>query len=72
MHRQASFVPAFFPVGVEFGTDVDFFYFPAYAEKDLGNPVLGGGTRLCAVAAERLTAGSGAVSLTVFLTFIVF
>ncbi|MGX1495247.1 alpha-glucoside transport system substrate-binding protein [Labrenzia sp. MBR-25] len=44
LHRQASFVPAFFPDGVEFGTDVDFFYFPAYAEKDLGNPVLGGGT----------------------------
>ena len=44
MHRQASFVPAFFPEGVEFGTDVDFFYMPAYAEKDLGNPVLGGGT----------------------------
>ncbi|MEZ5722200.1 MAG: ABC transporter substrate-binding protein [Paracoccaceae bacterium] len=44
MHRQASFVPAFFPEGIEFGADVDFFYFPAYAEKDLGNPVLGGGT----------------------------
>jgi len=44
LHRQASFVPAFFPDGVEFGADVDFFYFPAYAEKDLGNPVLGGGT----------------------------
>ena len=24
--------------------DVDFFYFPAYAEKDLGKPVLGAGT----------------------------
>jgi alpha-glucoside transport system substrate-binding protein len=44
MHRQASFVPAFFPEGIEFGADVDFFYMPAYAEKDLGNPVLGGGT----------------------------
>ncbi|MEL6920866.1 MAG: ABC transporter substrate-binding protein [Pseudomonadota bacterium] len=44
MHRQASFVPAFFPEGVEFGEDVDFFYFPSFAEKDLGNPVLGGGT----------------------------
>jgi alpha-glucoside transport system substrate-binding protein len=44
MHRQASFVPAFFPEDVEFGVDADFFYFPAYAEKDLGNPVLGGGT----------------------------
>ena len=44
MHRQASFVPAFFPEGIEFGEDVDFFYFPAYAEKDLGAPVLGGGT----------------------------
>lgn len=44
MHRQASFVPAFFPEDIEFGEDVDFFYFPSYAEKDLGNPVLGGGT----------------------------
>ncbi len=44
MHRQASFVPAFFPEGTEFGEDVDFFYFPSYAGKDLGNPVLGGGT----------------------------
>lgn len=44
MHRQASFVPAFFPEDVEFGVDTDFFYFPSYAGKDLGNPVLGGGT----------------------------
>ena len=44
MHRQASFVPAFFPDGTEFGEDVDFFYFPSYESKDLGNPVLGGGT----------------------------
>ncbi|WP_421854501.1 ABC transporter substrate-binding protein [Oricola sp.] len=46
MHRQASFVPAFFPEGIEFGEDVDFFYFPSFSEKDLGNPVLGGGTLL--------------------------
>ena len=26
------------------GVDADFFYFPSFAEKDLGNPVLGGGT----------------------------
>ena len=26
------------------GADADFFYFPAYAEKDLGSPVLGAGT----------------------------
>ncbi|WP_298432000.1 ABC transporter substrate-binding protein [uncultured Jannaschia sp.] len=44
MHRQASFIPAFFPEGTEQGEDVDFFYFPAYAEKDLGSPVLGAGT----------------------------
>lgn len=44
MHRQASFIPAFFPEGTEVGEDVDFFYFPAYAEKDLGKPVLGAGT----------------------------
>ena len=44
MHRQASFVPAFFPEDVEFGVDTDFFYMPSYASKNLGNPVLGGGT----------------------------
>ena len=40
MHRQASFIPTFFPEGAE----SDFFYFPSYAEGDLGNPVLGAGT----------------------------
>ncbi|NBB96633.1 MAG: alpha-glucoside ABC transporter substrate-binding protein, partial [Alphaproteobacteria bacterium] len=44
MHRQASFIPAFFPEGTEVGQDVDFFYFPAFEEKDLGRPVLGAGT----------------------------
>ncbi|SDE80975.1 maltose-binding protein/trehalose-binding protein/sucrose-binding protein [Celeribacter baekdonensis] len=44
MHRQASFIPAFFPEGTVVGEDADFFYFPSYAEKDLGKPVLGAGT----------------------------
>ena len=44
MHRQASFIPAFFPEGTKLGVDADFFYFPPYASEDLGNPVLGGGT----------------------------
>jgi alpha-glucoside transport system substrate-binding protein len=44
MHRMASFIPAFFPEGTSVGEDVDFFYFPAYADKDLGTPVLGAGT----------------------------
>ncbi|ADE85516.1 ABC transporter substrate-binding protein [Rhodobacter capsulatus] len=44
MHRQASFIPSFFPEGTQIGEDVDFFYFPAYAGKDLGKPVLGAGT----------------------------
>ncbi len=44
MHRQASFIPAFFPEGTAVGEDADFFYFPAYADKDLGKPVLGAGT----------------------------
>ncbi|SEN93582.1 ABC transporter substrate-binding protein [Palleronia pelagia] len=43
MHRQASFIPNFFPEEVEVGTDVDFFYFPAYADRDLGQPILGSG-----------------------------
>jgi len=44
MHRQASFIPAFFPEGTVVGEDADFFYFPAYEGKDLGAPVLGAGT----------------------------
>lgn len=44
MHHQASFIPAFFPEDVVVGTDADFFYFPSYADSDLGNPVLGAGT----------------------------
>ena len=48
MHRQASFIPAFFPDGSEAGVDYDFFYFPAFAGKDLGKPVLGAGTLVSA------------------------
>ena len=44
MHHQATFIPTFFPEGTEMGVDADFFYFPAYAGKDLGQPVLGAGT----------------------------
>ncbi|MCF3974265.1 ABC transporter substrate-binding protein [Paracoccus salsus] len=44
MHRQASFVPSFFPEGSEVGLDVDFFYMPAPADGSMGKPVLGGGT----------------------------
>lgn len=44
MHRQASFIPAFFPEDMKVGLDADFFYFPSYESKDLGNPVLGAGT----------------------------
>ena len=53
MHRQASFATAFFPDDVEVGQDADFFYFPAFAEKDLGSPVLGGGT-LMAIGSRQL------------------
>jgi len=44
MHRQASFIPSFFPEGTELGVDADFFYFPAFDGEDLGRPVLGAGT----------------------------
>lgn len=44
MHRQASFIPAFFPEGTVVGEDIDFFYLPSFEAKDLGNPVLGAGT----------------------------
>jgi alpha-glucoside transport system substrate-binding protein len=44
LHRQASFIPAFFPQGTVAGEDYNFFYFPPYASKpELGRPVLGSG-----------------------------
>ncbi len=45
MHKQASFIPTFFPDGSEYGVDYDFFYFPSFDEKDLGDPVMGAGTQ---------------------------
>ena len=46
MHRQASFIPAFFPKKGEEVTagEADFFYFPPFETANLGNPVLGAGT----------------------------
>ncbi|WBU62003.1 ABC transporter substrate-binding protein [Paracoccus albus] len=44
MHRQASFIPSFFPEGTMIGEDADFFYFPAPESGEFGQPVLGGGT----------------------------
>jgi len=55
MHRQASFIPAFFPDGTVVGEDADFFYFPAYESRDLGKPVLGAGT-LWAITNENQAA----------------
>lgn len=52
MHKQASFIPSFFPDGTEMGLDADFFYFPSYESEDLGNPVLGAGT-LWAITADN-------------------
>ncbi|MDJ0993813.1 MAG: ABC transporter substrate-binding protein [Dinoroseobacter sp.] len=57
MHRQASFIPAYFPEGTELGEDADFFYFPAFSEKDLGRPVLGAGT-LFAITNDNPAAGA--------------
>ncbi len=42
MHRQASFIPAFFPDNVEVGRDVDYFYLPPI-DPAFGRPVLGAG-----------------------------
>ena len=46
MHRQASFIPTFFPnKGAEVAAgEADFFYLPPFADANLGNPVLGAGT----------------------------
>ncbi len=57
MHRQASFIPAFFPDGTVVGEDADFFYFPSFEGEDLGNPVLGGGTLMAVTDMSDATMG---------------
>jgi alpha-glucoside transport system substrate-binding protein len=42
MHRQASFIPNFFPEGSEIGVDVDYFYLPPMG-TEFGKPVLASG-----------------------------
>lgn len=45
LHKQASFIPSFFPEGSQAGVDFDFFYMPPYESKpELGRPILGSGT----------------------------
>lgn len=46
MHRQANFIPAFFPDSAVVGEDVDFFPLPSYDSKDLGDPILSAGTMM--------------------------
>jgi alpha-glucoside transport system substrate-binding protein len=41
-HKQAAWIPGFWPEGTEAGFDSSFFYFPPI-EEEFGNPVLGGG-----------------------------
>ena len=41
---KSSILQPIFPEGTKLGEDADFFYFPAFADKDLGTPVLGAGT----------------------------
>jgi alpha-glucoside transport system substrate-binding protein len=53
MHRQASFIPTFFPEDA----DVDFFYFPAFEGEDLGQPVLGAGTQFSITEDSEATRG---------------
>ncbi len=63
MHRQASFIPSFFPEGTKLGEDADFFYFPAFASKpELGNPVLGAGTLVPSPRTRRPPAPSSTSS----------
>lgn len=42
LHRQASFIVAFFPDDAVYGQDYDFFYLPPI-DAEYGRPILGGG-----------------------------
>ncbi len=50
MHRQASFIPAFFPEDVTLGEDVDYFYLPPIKPDEFPKPVLGAGDLFAAFA----------------------
>ena len=45
MHKQAAWIPEFWPEGTEAGVDSSFFYFPPI-EKEFGSPVLGAGDQM--------------------------
>ena len=51
MMRQASFIPSFFPDGIEIGEEIDFFYLPPIDEEQ-GEPVLMAGD-IVGVFADR-------------------
>ena len=55
MHKQATFIPTFFPEGTVVGEDVDFFYFPAPEGGE--TPVLGGGTMFAVTNDSEATQG---------------
>jgi alpha-glucoside transport system substrate-binding protein len=42
LHKQAAWIPSFWPEGTEAGVDSSFFYFPPI-EEEYGSPVLGAG-----------------------------
>ena len=45
MHKQAAWIPEFWPEGTEPGVDSSFFYFPPI-EEEYGSPVLGAGDQM--------------------------
>ena len=45
MHKQAAWIPEFWPEGTEAGVDSSFFYFPPI-EEEYGSPVLGAGDQM--------------------------
>ncbi|MGH8912489.1 MAG: ABC transporter substrate-binding protein [Acidimicrobiia bacterium] len=45
MHKQAAWIPEFWPEGTEAGVDSSFFYFPPI-EEEFGSPVLGAGDQM--------------------------
>ena len=55
LHRQAGWIPDFWPEGTEAGVDSSFFYLPPI-DAEYGNPVLGAGDVFAAFNSEPATA----------------
>lgn len=70
MHRQASFITAYFPEDVEVGEDVTAFYLPPMDPELTGNPVLGAGNLTAIMQDPDLAEGEVSAEVMAVMEFL--